>query len=54
MASADQALIRIVGRGGQGAAPHEAVDPVLASASLITVMAEPEGAPLGYRVSPHL
>lgn len=38
MASVDQALIRIVGRGGHGAAPHEAVDPVLASASFITAL----------------
>jgi hippurate hydrolase len=38
MASVDQALIRVVGRGGHGAAPHEAVDPVLASASFITAL----------------
>jgi hippurate hydrolase len=38
MASVDQALIRIVGKGGHGAAPHEAVDPVLASASFITAL----------------
>ncbi|MCJ9669377.1 MULTISPECIES: M20 aminoacylase family protein [unclassified Neorhizobium] len=38
MASVDQALIRIVGRGGHGAAPHEAVDPVLASASFIIAL----------------
>ncbi|MFB9952383.1 M20 aminoacylase family protein [Rhizobium puerariae] len=38
MASVDQAVIRIVGRGGHGAAPHEAVDPVLASASFITAL----------------
>lgn len=38
MASVDQALIRIVGRGGHGAAPHETVDPVLASASFITAL----------------
>ncbi|APG93450.1 M20 aminoacylase family protein [Sinorhizobium americanum] len=38
MASVDQALIRIIGRGGHGAAPHETVDPVLASASFITAL----------------
>lgn len=38
MASVDQALIRIVGKGGHGAAPHETVDPVLASASFITAL----------------
>ncbi|MBB3657789.1 hippurate hydrolase [Rhizobium sp. BK650] len=38
MASVDQALIRIVGRGGHGAEPHRAVDPVLASASFITAL----------------
>jgi hippurate hydrolase len=38
MASVDQAIIRIVGRGGHGAAPHETVDPVLASAGFITAL----------------
>jgi hippurate hydrolase len=38
MASVDQAQIRIIGRGGHGAAPHETVDPVLASASFITAL----------------
>jgi hippurate hydrolase len=38
MASVDQALIRIIGRGGHGASPHETVDPVLASASFITAL----------------
>jgi hippurate hydrolase len=38
MASVDQAIIRIVGRGGHGAEPHRAVDPVLASASFITAL----------------
>lgn len=38
MASVDQAAIRIVGKGGHGAEPHRAVDPVLASASFITAL----------------
>ena len=38
MASVDKAFIRIVGKGGHGAQPHEAVDPVLASASLINAL----------------
>ncbi|RWX74960.1 amidohydrolase [Neorhizobium lilium] len=38
MASVDQALIRIVGKGGHGASPHETVDPVLASAAFITAL----------------
>lgn len=38
MASVDQAVIRIVGKGGHGAEPHRAVDPVLASASFITAL----------------
>ena len=38
MASVDQADIRIVGRGGHGAEPHKAVDPVLASATFITAL----------------
>ena len=38
MASVDQAVIRIVGRGGHGAEPHRSVDPVLASASFITAL----------------
>nr|WP_298100886.1 M20 aminoacylase family protein [uncultured Shinella sp.] len=38
MASVDQADIRIVGRGGHGAEPQNAVDPVVATASLITAL----------------
>lgn len=38
MASVDQAVIRIVGKGGHGAEPHRAVDPILASASFITAL----------------
>ncbi len=38
MASVDQAVIKIVGKGGHGAEPHRAVDPVLASASFITAL----------------
>ncbi len=38
MASVDQANIRIVGRGGHGAEPQHAVDPVVATASLITAL----------------
>nr|WP_233858012.1 M20 aminoacylase family protein [Paraburkholderia sp. HD33-4] len=35
MAAADTVTIRIVGHGGHGAVPHKAVDPVVASASLV-------------------
>ncbi|MCX8999652.1 M20 family metallopeptidase [Rhizobiaceae bacterium BDR2-2] len=38
MASVDKASIRIRGKGGHGAQPHEAVDPVLASASFVTAL----------------
>ncbi|MBD9624931.1 amidohydrolase [Ensifer sp. ENS06] len=38
MASVDQANIIIVGKGGHGAEPHLTVDPVLATASLITAL----------------
>lgn len=38
MASVDQAIIRVVGRGGHGAAPHETVDPVVVSAHIITAL----------------
>ncbi len=38
MASVDQANITIVGKGGHGAEPHLTVDPVLATASLITAL----------------
>jgi hippurate hydrolase len=38
MASVDKATVRIVGKGGHGAEPHETVDPVLASAGFITAL----------------
>ncbi len=38
MASVDQAIIRIVGKGGHGAEPHNAVDPVVAAASFIVAL----------------
>ena len=38
MASVDQAVIRIVGKGGHGAEPHRGLDPILASASFITAL----------------
>lgn len=38
MASVDKAIIRVRGKGGHGAQPHEAVDPVLASASLVVAL----------------
>lgn len=38
MASVDKAIIRIVGKGGHGAEPHNGVDPVLAAASFITAL----------------
>ncbi|APG95113.1 M20 aminoacylase family protein [Sinorhizobium americanum] len=38
MASVDQAVIRIIGKGGHGAEPQNAVDPVVAAASFITAL----------------
>jgi amidohydrolase len=38
MASADKFLVRLKGRGGHGAYPHRAVDPVLAAAHTVTAM----------------
>jgi len=38
MASVDEFEIRIVGRGGHAAAPHQTIDPVLISAHLITAL----------------
>ncbi len=38
MASADQASVRIRGRGGHGAAPHETVDPVVVAAHVVTAL----------------
>ncbi|MFB9981326.1 M20 aminoacylase family protein [Mesorhizobium kowhaii] len=38
MASVDLAIIRIVGKGGHGAKPHQTVDPVIASASLVLAL----------------
>jgi len=38
MASVDLAVIRIHGKGGHGARPHEAVDPIVAAASLIMAL----------------
>ncbi|CAN7364879.1 M20 family metallopeptidase [Bosea sp. LjRoot90] len=38
MAAVDQALIRIVGKGGHGASPHETVDPVIAASSLVLAL----------------
>jgi hippurate hydrolase len=38
MASVDLAVIEVVGRGSHGAEPHRGVDPVLASAALITAL----------------
>ena len=38
MAAADILTIRITGKGGHGAMPHQAVDPVLASAQVITAL----------------
>jgi amidohydrolase len=35
-ASADEFRIRVVGRGGHGAAPHQTIDPVAAAAQVIT------------------
>lgn len=38
MAAADVLTIRIFGKGGHGAMPHQAVDPVLASAHVLTAL----------------
>ncbi|WP_031256665.1 M20 aminoacylase family protein [Mesorhizobium sp. L48C026A00] len=38
MASVDQAVIRVVGKGGHGAEPHNTVDPVLAAAHIVTAL----------------
>jgi len=38
MASVDLVIIRIVGKGGHGAKPHQAIDPVVASASLVMAL----------------
>ncbi|MGO4175556.1 M20 aminoacylase family protein [Bosea sp. TAF32] len=38
MAAVDKAVIRIVGHGCHGAAPHETVDPVLAAAHVVTAL----------------
>jgi len=38
MASVDQANVTIIGKGGHGAEPHLTVDPVVATASLITAL----------------
>jgi hippurate hydrolase len=38
MASVDRASVRVRGRGGHGAAPHEAVDPVVAAAHIVTAL----------------
>lgn len=38
MASVDKVVIRVVGRGGHGASPHETVDPVVASAHIVTAL----------------
>lgn len=38
MASVDKAVIKIVGKGGHGAEPHNAVDPIVAAASLVSAL----------------
>jgi hippurate hydrolase len=38
MAAVDKAEIRIVGRGGHGASPHETVDPVVAASAIVLAM----------------
>ncbi|RJG40543.1 M20 aminoacylase family protein [Mesorhizobium sp. DCY119] len=38
MASVDLVIIRVVGKGGHGAKPHQTVDPVVASASLVMAL----------------
>ena len=38
MASADKLMLTVTGRGGHGATPHHAIDPVVASAQVITAL----------------
>lgn len=38
MASADMAIIRVTGRGGHGAKPHLAIDPVVVASSLVLAL----------------
>jgi len=38
MASSDTAIIRVKGRGGHGAMPHAAVDPVVAGSSIVMAL----------------
>jgi hypothetical protein len=38
MAAADRVVIRVVGKGGHGAAPHQTVDPVVAGALLVMAL----------------
>ncbi|WCS28728.1 M20 family metallopeptidase (plasmid) [Methylobacterium sp. NMS14P] len=38
MAAVDKAELRIVGRGGHGAAPHEAADPVVAASAVVLAL----------------
>jgi hippurate hydrolase len=38
MAAVDRASVRVRGRGGHGAAPHETVDPVVAAAHIVTAL----------------
>ena len=38
MASSDSAVITVRGKGGHGAMPHAAVDPVVAAASIVMAL----------------
>ena len=38
MASADKLTLTITGRGGHGASPHLAIDPVVAAAQVVTAI----------------
>ena len=38
MAAADRFWVRVNGRGGHGAMPHLAVDPVVAAAAVVTAL----------------
>ncbi|PIT00811.1 amidohydrolase [Bradyrhizobium nitroreducens] len=38
MAAIDRAIVRIIGRGGHGASPHEVIDPIVAASSVVLAL----------------